>query len=325
MRAIPNFVFSKASLECTRVQPHRVISNSVDHGWTSLLVQTLRGSTDVEPFETGATPDQLIVVLTRGDRILESFRDGSWNRVRQVVGQGSMRMGGVTNRLRWTSKTAGEMEKIHVYVPTPLFECMADEFRTVGTPCRKTLRDTLSLEDPTFNNIARNLVTASNEGAPDLYAASAGIHLVTHLLSLTSSWASAVGRVRSPGNLSKQRIGRVLEYMHHHLGQPIGLDDLACEAGVSRFHLIACFRKALGTTPYRHLIELRVREAAKLLGETELPVMDVARICGFASSTHFSSAFRAHIQCSAVKYRKACLHRVGDEVMEASSRCSPLL
>ena len=58
--------------------------------------------------------------------------------------------------------------------------------------------------------------------------------------------------------------------------KPLSLDDLAREAGVSRFHFVALFRRRAGVTPYQFLIAVRLRAAASLLRETAMPVAAVA-------------------------------------------------
>ncbi len=70
--------------------------------------------------------------------------------------------------------------------------------------------------------------------------------------------------------------------------RPVSLPVLAREAGVSPAQLVKLFRRHLGTTPIRHVWEVRTRRGAQLLRETGLTVGEVAFRCGFQTPFHFS-------------------------------------
>ena len=54
------------------------------------------------------------------------------------------------------------------------------------------------------------------------------------------------------------------------------------------------FRRALGCAPSRYYLDLRLRRARILLGQTRMPVMEVALACGFATPAHFSRTYKQH-------------------------------
>ena len=79
-------------------------------------------------------------------------------------------------------------------------------------------------------------------------------------------------------------------YAHRHLGEPIGVEDLARAAGLSRYHFSRRFRAATGTSPGHWLIQQRLTAALRLL-TTDLPLSDIARRCGFADAGYFGKTF----------------------------------
>jgi AraC-like DNA-binding protein len=81
---------------------------------------------------------------------------------------------------------------------------------------------------------------------------------------------------------------RALEWIGQEGHEPTGLPSLAREAGVSPAQLVKLFRRHLGTTPIRHVWEVRTRRGALLLRETGLTVGEVAFRCGFQTPFHFS-------------------------------------
>jgi AraC-like DNA-binding protein len=70
------------------------------------------------------------------------------------------------------------------------------------------------------------------------------------------------------------------------------VEGLAHDLGVSREHLTRTFRRVAGTSPRRHIEELRLGLAVRLLRETGLPIAAVAHQCGWRDAETFASAFR---------------------------------
>lgn len=62
--------------------------------------------------------------------------------------------------------------------------------------------------------------------------------------------------------------------------------------GVSRNHLIRLFRRYEGCTPREYLERMRLREAVRLLRETEMAILQVALESGFESASAFYACFR---------------------------------
>lgn len=81
---------------------------------------------------------------------------------------------------------------------------------------------------------------------------------------------------------------RALEWIGQEGQRATDLPSLAREAGVSPAQLVKLFRRHLGTTPIRHVWEVRTRRGAQLLRETGLTVGEVAFRCGFQTPFHFS-------------------------------------
>jgi transcriptional regulator GlxA family with amidase domain len=77
------------------------------------------------------------------------------------------------------------------------------------------------------------------------------------------------------------------------LAEPVSRSDLARGVGLSARQLERLFRLYLGRTPSQYYLEARLKHAQALLGQTSLPVLEVAIACGFASASHFAKCYRA--------------------------------
>ncbi len=72
---------------------------------------------------------------------------------------------------------------------------------------------------------------------------------------------------------------------------------------MSRAAFAERFRATFERSPMAFLRDLRLRRAARLLAETDLPVKTVAGRVGFASRSHFSRAFKASFGADPAAYR----------------------
>ncbi|UZJ61705.1 AraC family transcriptional regulator [Pseudomonas sp. KU26590] len=98
---------------------------------------------------------------------------------------------------------------------------------------------------------------------------------------------------------------RARDYLHSHLHQDIGLDDLAQVTGVDRFRLSRAFKAAFGLAPHAYLIQLRLTRARHLLARGEAPV-SVAATLGFADQSHLGRWFQRAYRMTPADYRRRC-------------------
>lgn len=91
------------------------------------------------------------------------------------------------------------------------------------------------------------------------------------------------------------RIHTVLAYARRNLRRSLQVEDLAQVACLSPRQFTRLFRAETGTTPARALETLRLEEARRLLGQSRLPVEEIARAAGFGDRERMRRAFlRVH-------------------------------
>lgn len=73
---------------------------------------------------------------------------------------------------------------------------------------------------------------------------------------------------------------------------PLEIDTLDAEAGLSRYHFVRTFADTYGDTPMRYLTRRRVERPQGLLRSANLTVTEVCMMVGFSSLGSFSSRFR---------------------------------
>jgi len=101
-----------------------------------------------------------------------------------------------------------------------------------------------------------------------------------------------------------RRLVRARELIADAYAEPLTLERMAREAGLSRFHLLRAFRATFGETPAEHLRRVRLARAKELLGRGA-GVTEVCLEVGFSSVGSFSTLFSRAVGQSPDAFRRA--------------------
>ena len=86
---------------------------------------------------------------------------------------------------------------------------------------------------------------------------------------------------------------------------PIGVEDMARAAGLSRAHFSRAFKAAFGESPRAYLLTRRLERAAALLRTTDRAIADVCLSVGLQSLGSFTTSFTRMFGISPAAYRAA--------------------
>ena len=93
------------------------------------------------------------------------------------------------------------------------------------------------------------------------------------------------------------------EYIDTYFSSNISLNDICERIHVTSFHFIRMFKKEVGMTPHRYLLNVRVERAKELLSTRQYSVAETALMCGFESISHFSDTFKKQTGYTPVDYK----------------------
>ena len=125
--------------------------------------------------------------------------------------------------------------------------------------------------------------------------------------ALLTSIACALIRFSAPAGVQPVPLvmRRVRQFLHDRYTQKIGLDELAAEFNVSKYHLQRSFRRYFGQSPGEYLMKLRMSRAKELLRATDLPVSEVAYRVGMDNTSYFISVFHSREGATPQQYRRS--------------------
>jgi AraC-type DNA-binding domain-containing proteins len=100
------------------------------------------------------------------------------------------------------------------------------------------------------------------------------------------------------------RLRRVRDRIDREFAEPLDVESLAREVGMSAGHLSREFRAAFGEPPYRYLMTRRVERAMALLRRGDVSVTEVCFAVGFSSLGTFSTRFTELVGMPPSQYRE---------------------
>jgi AraC-like DNA-binding protein len=180
-----------------------------------------------------------------------------------------------------SAESAGGWRALNLLAgPEELRALLPEAFDAAGEPAFQTpiIRDMA---------LARRLLQAhrlTGSGASDFEKEAA---LVSALGALFLRHAP----IRSAEAHSRPDVARAVEYMRDNLGEDLSLQAVAGVAGLSRHHFLRTFTRAMDITPHAYLVQLRVREAMRLL-RLGHSLSETAAAAGFADQSHFTRCFK---------------------------------
>jgi len=88
------------------------------------------------------------------------------------------------------------------------------------------------------------------------------------------------------------RITKATRYLAAHYAERVSVNMMAKMAGLNPAYFGLLFRKKMGMSLNRYLIQLRVKNAEAMLQSGDYKVGDIAEACGFIDLSHFYKQFK---------------------------------
>lgn len=158
---------------------------------------------------------------------------------------------------------------------------------------------TVGKDDPSRETFRRLVEANESDRLTDRLNAKAYLlQLIARYVELASPDAVLVG------NRDEERLQDLLAYIHEHLDEHLGNDEMAAHCHMHPTHFIRYFRGKTGQTPARYVTERRMESAKRMLEESTLTVAEIMERVGFEEPSHFARLFRKHYALSPTEYRR---------------------
>lgn len=95
-----------------------------------------------------------------------------------------------------------------------------------------------------------------------------------------------------------------IHYIEYYYSQNITVSQIADELSVSVNYLISQFRKETSLTPGKYILKTRLKQAIRLLSNTDLNIQNISTMVGIPDTNYFIKLFKQEYSMTPLQYRK---------------------
>lgn len=158
---------------------------------------------------------------------------------------------------------------------------------------------------PALPTTARGISLLARAGSIASHAEGLEIdETVTEIVEMVIGQMSGEQPIRQ--HLSARDARRISDTIHHmedRFAQICSLDELACQATMSKYHFLRTFRSVVGRSPHQYLLNLRLQHVTHCLINSAETITHIALACGFGDLSTFGCHFRRQFGESPSRFR----------------------
>lgn len=100
-----------------------------------------------------------------------------------------------------------------------------------------------------------------------------------------------------------EMVEKAIEFMRKNQKEKFDLNNIAAEAGVSKYHLVRLFKKEMGVTPNQYYIQNKLRQVKARIMEEE-PEIQIAVELNYSDQSHLCRQFKQMMGVSLQEYKR---------------------
>ncbi len=105
-------------------------------------------------------------------------------------------------------------------------------------------------------------------------------------------------------NFDEYITNQVIEYLSEHIHGSVKVEDICHHLNYTKSYLFRQFKSVTGQSIMAYFISLKIKEAKRLLRETEMSVTDIANALAFDTPNYFSKTFKRVSGYTPMQYKK---------------------
>lgn len=132
--------------------------------------------------------------------------------------------------------------------------------------------------------------------------------LLIHLVRSGSAFSKSVSSDKASRDIANNSMSELIcEYMKENIYSALTLRDICRHFLSGKTRLCEIFHESMGESPMEYYMNLKIKEAKKLLREKNYSVSQISDMLGYSSIHNFSRAFKKAVGFSPTAYSKKIL------------------
>jgi AraC family transcriptional regulator len=297
----PDMLFTASETHGRALRPENdLLAHSEDVGWRSLHAAIFKEA-PLHVTESALDHPFIIYHITHPCEVTRKIEGA--RREKGLLGPRNICVTPPQTVTEWEHH--GHPEILQAYLRRSLYEAAVGELYGCDSSAAEIV-PRFGIVDPLLEQLAITLADALRNGSvrDGLYIDTVAQMMAVHLARTHSVQSRPTGLPPAPA-VSHQRMRQLIEFVEANLDQPLTLDAMAAQVGISPLYLARAFKAAIGQSPHQYVLARRIERAKELLRNTEMPIIDVALSVGFSSQSHLSHWMIRHTGVPPGVYRRS--------------------
>ena len=186
----------------------------------------------------------------------------------------------------------------------PIIPVSPEEFHRLGLVERRTFSDEPILNSPVYLPEVREI-----EEILFKMLVSYSKKLLYYESTLSGDFCAALAEIMRSvklGSLSRADsvVDAILSYIHNNYADAVTNAKIGEVFGYNRNYVSDLIKSATNLPLHKYIESVRFERALDMLTTSEMPIKEIAELCGFCDIYHFSKMFKARFGVSPRAYRK---------------------
>ena len=125
---------------------------------------------------------------------------------------------------------------------------------------------------------------------------------------LTERMFIEAGRAIKKYNDNTLPLSKSIRFLNENYTEQIKIPELAQMEAMCLTTYNKSFKKQMGMTPSKYIIELRMRMAIQFLETSNLSIKEISSMCGYPNFNFFARVFKRHTGFAPTEYRKSLIN-----------------